>query len=221
MTNILDAIGIGMGLSVHSFGCSSVCLSTHHIIMVSTHFQTNIPEVEYIHHGTHQIWLTFGHALLHSSHFIASNLSTWGESAAYAVVTSLIYPCGDSKDGRHRLSLVSPGVPRKYNLWCKMSETTKLKIPNFVHILPLKFHIPITFYSENYFAVCIVIWKYFWINLKLLWLSLSSHDVATDCIKPKTNATPFEVTRAQISWATPSPQLTPPTTTPLHLQTNS
>ena len=50
-----------------------------------------LKHVEYIHHGTQQIWLVFGHALLHSGHFLASDLSTRGQSAAYAVVTSIVY----------------------------------------------------------------------------------------------------------------------------------
>ena len=99
LANILDviyAIGMGIGLSVHSFGCSPVYLSTHHTFIMSTHFQTNSPgdlsETCWIHSSWYTADLVdFGHALLHSSHFLASDLSTWGQSAAYAVVTPIIY----------------------------------------------------------------------------------------------------------------------------------
>ena len=37
--------------------------------------------------------------------------------------------------------------------------------------------------------------KYFLISLKAPWLWFLWQDEATDCVKPKTNATPFEVTR--------------------------
>ena len=37
--------------------------------------------------------------------------------------------------------------------------------------------------------------RYLLISLGVLWLSFSWQDVATDCIRPNTNTTPFEVTR--------------------------
>ena len=94
LANILDviyAIGMGIGLSVHSFGCSPVYLSTHHTFIMSTHFQTNSPgdlsETCWIHsscytadlvdfwsthYGSIQTWSTFGHASRNSRRFAAS-----------------------------------------------------------------------------------------------------------------------------------------------------
>ena len=57
----------------------------------------------------------------------------------------------------------------------------------------MKIHTPLTFSLENYFVDCIVMAKIF-IDLakgtvaQILW-----QDAATDCVKPKTKITPFQV----------------------------
>ena len=79
-----------------------------------------------------------------------------------------------------------------------MKETTNSKVLTFLVIdqfVPLKVHIPINISSENYYSDCKVFTKTFFdlaegTTALILW-----HDVATDSVKPKTNTTPFEVTR--------------------------
>ena len=75
----------------------------------------------------------------------------------------------------------------------------QLKILNLLIVdrfLPLEFHIPITFSSQNHFADCIVVKTIFfrfsqrYCGSHFLW-----QGIATDCVKPETNPTPFEVTR--------------------------
>ena len=95
LANILDvtyAIGIGICLSVHSAVYPSICppITLSWCPHISRHIVQGIDLkfVEYIHHGNQQIWVTFGHALQHPSHFLAPDLSTWGQSPAYAVSTS-------------------------------------------------------------------------------------------------------------------------------------
>ena len=69
-------------------------------------------------------------------------------------------------------------------------------LPHWKLLLPLKIHIPVIFSSENYYSDCIAIAKTFLdlaegtMILIFLW-----QDVATDCVRPKTNTTPFEMTR--------------------------
>ena len=78
---------------------------------------------------------------------------------------------------------------------------------NFLILLIIDrfFTIEITYRITCY--IYIIISKYFWVQLKVLWSLFSWQDVATDFVKPKTNTIPFEVTRqdnlVQISWATP------------------
>ena len=86
----------------------------------------------------------------------------WGQSVAYAVVTSISYPCGNFKGGGHLLRSGAPKLAREYDLWHTMKEATNSKVLTLLIIdrfLSLKFHILITFSSENYCSFCRVIAK--------------------------------------------------------------
>ena len=155
MTNILDviyAIGVGMGLSTHPFGCSSVCLSTCYTSMVFTHFQTNSPGDWSQTCWIHSSWCSPDLIDLMSCSavcqpFLGPDCSTLGQSAAYGVLISIIYTCAVFKGGHHQLCLVAPGLPREQDIWCKKRETTNSKFLFLLIInrfLPLEFHIPIT-----------------------------------------------------------------------------
>ena len=64
-----------------------------------------------------------------------------------------------------------------------MKEATNLKIltiPKFERILPLKVHTPVTFPSENYCSVCIVIAKTFIDPAESTMARILWQDVATD-----------------------------------------
>ena len=81
-----------------------------------------------------------------------------------------------------------------------MKETNyQLKSPNFVDdwpILPLKIHIPIiTYSSENHHAEGIIITKAFLELAEGTMALIVWQNIATDCVRPKTNTTLFEVTR--------------------------
>ena len=173
MLDVICAIGIGIGLSVHSFGCWPIYLSTHQTLMVSTHFQTNSPG-----DWSQTCWI-------HSSWYSADLVDFWSCSAASQPFSGLRFvdmisisciccgdlhdlPCGDFKDGRHQLCLVALGLPRELDLWCKMRETSNSKCLTLL-IIDWFYHwnfISQYFFIENYFAVCIVISKYFLICRK-------------------------------------------------------
>ena len=121
LANILDviyAIGMGIGLSIHLFGCSPVYLSTHHTFIMSTHFQTNSPG-----DLSETCWI-------HSSWYTADLVDFWSCSAAFQPFSGLRFvdmrsicciccgdphnlPCEDFKDGHHQLRLVAPGLSRE------------------------------------------------------------------------------------------------------------
>ena len=77
-------------------------------------------------------------------------------------------------------------------------ENTNFKHPTLLIIdrfLPLKFHIIITFPSENHCSVCRVIIKTFLVLAEVAMALILWQDVANDYAGPKTNKAPFEVTR--------------------------
>ena len=62
----------------------------------------------------------------------------------------------------HSLRSCAPRLPREYNLWHTKKATTDSKVLTLQVIdrfFTLDVHIPITFPSENYCSVCIVIQK--------------------------------------------------------------
>ena len=123
--------------------------------------------------------------------------TSWGQSAADAVVTSISNPCGDFKGSGDYLRLGAPGLPKEYDFWCAMKGAKTKVLTLFItgRFLPLKVHIPMTFSSEKYYLNCIVIAKTF-VDLTECTMDLILWQyVVTDCVRPRINTTPFEVTR--------------------------
>ena len=66
-----------------------------------------------------------------------------GQSAVYAVVTSIRFPCVYFKGGGHQLRLVALRLPMEWDLWCSIRETTNTKVLTLLIIdrfLPLKYY---------------------------------------------------------------------------------
>ena len=118
-------------------------------------------------------------------------------SAAYAVVTSISNPCGDF-------------IP-----WHKLKETTNPKVLTLLiinRVLPFKFHILIFFFFRKLLFRLHNHCKTFLYLAEGTMVLILWHDVATDCVRPKTNTIPYENTRQyKIShWANMKPsQRTP------------
>ena len=121
-----------------------------------------------------------------------------GQSAAHAVVTSISNLVETSKMVVISHAWVHPRSQANKASGVEWKKEHQLKSSNFANnwpIFTIESSHPITFSSENYYSDCIGIVNTF-IGLAertvaiILW-----QDMATDCVKPKTNTTPFEMTR--------------------------
>ena len=103
-------------------------------------------------------------------------------------------PCGDFKGSGHKLRLGAHRLPQEYDPWCAIKEAVKSKVlalliidrfyhrkftPNNFFFRKLLFRLHNHCKNISWFS-----WTYY--DFLVLWLA---------CVRPKTNTTPFEVTR--------------------------
>ena len=87
--------------------------------------------------------------------FVFVKVMIWGQSASYAVVTSIGNPFGDFKGSGYQTCLGASKFTRECHLSWTMHQALNLNPLTLLIIdqfLPLKFHIPVRFYSQNYNA---------------------------------------------------------------------
>ena len=127
-----------------------------------------------------------------------NSLVSWGQPAACALVTSMSNTCGNYKVVVISRAWVHPGSQENMSSgvqWMKTTNWNVLTLLKLDRFLQLKVHIPIFFFSENYCSSCTIIAKNVLDLAEGTMVLILWQDVATGRVRPKTNTTPFEVTR--------------------------